>query len=125
MNADYQIPVQIHIAKDTTTPSPEYSSVMAGCGSDYLARAITTTGTAPSGTYILSSIGALQGLYRGSIGAVGTYGKTKDVVCKSMFTLNFKLWKGQKLRRNIKMHGELVFLSLAFRKMEKPSSVCL
>ena len=31
-----------------------------------------------------------------------------------MLTLNSKLWKGKKLRRNIKIHGELVFFIFHF-----------
>ena len=47
-------------------------------------------------------------------------GKTNGV-CKSTFTLNLKTWEGQKLRRNIKIHGELVISNFHFPKVEKSS----
>ena len=37
-------------------------------------------------------------------------------VCKFIFTLNLKNWKGQKLRRNIKIYRELVIFNFHFPK---------
>ena len=50
------------------------------------------------------------------------YGK-QDGVCKSMFLLISKDCKCQKLRRNIKIHGELVIFNFYFtcQKIEKSS----
>ena len=52
--------------------------------------------------------------YRG----YGRIWHTKVGVCKSIFTLKSKIWEGRKLWRNIKIHGELVFVNFHFRKTE-------
>ncbi len=54
------------------------------------------------------------------------YGKKSDLrsvgVCRSIFTLNWNLWKAQILRRNIKIHGELVPLIFHSSKIRKVST---
>ena len=42
--------------------------------------------------------------------------ENKIRVCKSILTLNFKNLKGQKLRRNIKIHRDLIFFIFHFPK---------
>ena len=58
--------------------------------------------------------------HMGSIGKVGKHGKKTEIgVCRSIFTLNFKLRKAPKLRRNIKIHGELVVVNFHFQELIK------
>ena len=64
---------------------------------------------------ILRSIGTLQGLYKGNrkisdLGSDGAY--------HAIFTLNYQLWKGQKLRKIILLHGELETLIFHFAKIQ-------
>ena len=49
----------------------------------------------------------------GCIRDIGKYAKNVFGVCKSIFTLNLKNGEGQKLRKNIEIHGELRFWLLS------------